>query len=46
MHCGPIHLRMSPERLFDTTFIMRSLCITIRYNGLEYTMVFQKTFLF
>ena len=29
MHCGPIHLCMSPERLFDTTFIMRKF---VYYN--------------
>ena len=29
MHCGPIHLRMSTERLFDTTFIMRKF---VYYN--------------
>ena len=29
MHCGPIHLRMSQERLFDITFIMRKF---VYYN--------------
>ena len=40
MHCGPIHLRISPERLFDTTFIMREclgkalwLCFCLSITG-------------